>query len=335
MEDSVNGNGNGAKIEPKSPDRFDRTTLSPFSDPETKIGELASPSAEFMNSPMSGLPPGGILPAPPVGPNIADPYCDIDVKIADLGNACWVNHHYTDDIQTRQYRALEVLIGSGYGTPADIWSTACMAFELATGDYLFEPHQGDNYSRDEDHLAHISELLGTISSSIFKKGKHWREFFNKNGHLLHIHQLKPWSLYEVLRQKYEWSHDDAQQFESFLRPMLEFDPEKRATADDALKHPFLLPFGGRAPKPDCPPEVLSKLYPDGRIPEPFDEDEQQEVYRDENDSRSASERSAISRSADSDDEEEFNMDRPGPSGVMSNNEPGDIADLEQFHLNLQ
>ena len=35
-------------------------------------------------------------------------------------------HHFTEDIQTRQYRCLEVLIGAGYGTPADIWSTACM-----------------------------------------------------------------------------------------------------------------------------------------------------------------------------------------------------------------
>ncbi|CAI2348411.1 unnamed protein product [Caenorhabditis sp. 36 PRJEB53466] len=313
MEDTVNGNGN--KVEIKSPDRFDRTTLTPFSDPETKFGEISSPSAEYLGSPMSLLPPGGVLPAPPVGPNLGDPYCDIDVKIADLGNACWVNHHYTDDIQTRQYRALEVLIGSGYGPPADIWSTACMAFELATGDYLFEPHQGDNYSRDEDHLAHISELLGQISPSIYKKGKHWKEFFHKNGFLLHITQLKPWSLYEVLRQKYEWSHEDAQQFESFLRPMLDFDQDKRATAADALKHPFLLPFGGGAPKSDCPPEVLSKLYPDGCIPEPVIDDNQV-VYRDREDSRSPSERSAISRSAESDEEEEeFHMDRPGPSGL--------------------
>ena len=35
----------------------------------------------------------------------------LEVKIADLGNACWEHHHYTDDIQTRQYRALEVIIG--------------------------------------------------------------------------------------------------------------------------------------------------------------------------------------------------------------------------------
>ena len=35
-------------------------------------------------------------------------------------------HHFTDEIQTRQYRCLEVLLGAGYGPPADIWSTACM-----------------------------------------------------------------------------------------------------------------------------------------------------------------------------------------------------------------
>lgn len=52
--------------------------------------------------------------------------CDMKVKIADLGNACWVDHHFTEDIQTRQYRCLEVLLGAGYGAPADIWSTACM-----------------------------------------------------------------------------------------------------------------------------------------------------------------------------------------------------------------
>ena len=36
------------------------------------------------------------------------------------------HHHFTEDVQTRQYRSLEVLIGAGYGPPADVWSTACM-----------------------------------------------------------------------------------------------------------------------------------------------------------------------------------------------------------------
>ncbi|KAK6101431.1 Protein kinase domain family protein [Brugia pahangi] len=178
-------------------------------------------------------------------PDYLNPAIEISVKLADLGNACWTHHHFTEDIQTRQYRSLEVLIGAGYGPPADIWSTACMAFELATGDYLFEPHSGDTYSRDEDHLAHIIELLGTISPRVYKKGAHWREFFDKHGRLLHIHQLKPWSLVEVLTQKYDWPIESAGQFASFLIPMLAFDQEERATARQCLRHDWLKPNGGK------------------------------------------------------------------------------------------
>jgi len=165
--------------------------------------------------------------------------CDIMVKIADFGNACWTHHHFTEDIQTRQYRALEVLIGSGYGHQADIWSTACMAFELATGDYLFEPHSGDGYSRDEDHLAHVIELLGKIPKNIVMSGKYSREFFTKNGELRHITKLRPWSLKNVLMEKYEWPESDADDFTAFLTPMLEFDQSKRATAEECLRHPWL------------------------------------------------------------------------------------------------
>lgn len=40
--------------------------------------------------------------------------------------------HFCDEIQTRQYRSLEVLLGSDYGPPADIWSVACMVRKLKT-----------------------------------------------------------------------------------------------------------------------------------------------------------------------------------------------------------
>lgn len=58
-----------------------------------------------------------------------------------------------------------------------------MAFELATGDYLFEPHSSEEYSRDDDHLAHIIELLGPIPKHIAFAGKYSKEFFNKRGKL--------------------------------------------------------------------------------------------------------------------------------------------------------
>jgi serine/threonine-protein kinase SRPK3 len=50
----------------------------------------------------------------------------ISVKIADLGNACWVGHHFTNDIQTRQYRSPEVILGAKWGASTDVWSMACM-----------------------------------------------------------------------------------------------------------------------------------------------------------------------------------------------------------------
>ncbi|CAH8586351.1 unnamed protein product [Schistosoma bovis] len=198
-------------------------------------------------------------------PDASKEPCDIEVKIADLGNACWTYRHFTEDIQTRQYRALEVLIGSEYGPPADIWSTACMAFELATGDYLFEPHSGEDYTRDEDHLAHIIELLGPIPRNIALSGKYSREYFDKRACLRHIHRLKPWNLFNVLTEKYDWPPSEAALFTSFLEPMLAYDPNKRASAWDCLQHSWItgqpyspsveeglpnhIPFGVNIPDP--------------------------------------------------------------------------------------
>ena len=115
-----------------------------------------------------------------------------------------------------------------------------MAFELATGDYLFEPHSGENYSRDEDHIAHIIELLGPIPYEVAMSGKYSNEFFTKRGQLKHINQLRPWEMYEVLTEKYEWSTKDASEFADFLLPMLGYDIYGRATAIECLNHPWIV-----------------------------------------------------------------------------------------------
>lgn len=183
----------------------------------------------------------------------------IRVKIADLGNACYdvsksnlrhagqlltrkistQYHHFTEDIQTRQYRSLEVLLGAPYNYTADIWSTACLAFELSTGDYLFDPHGGENYTRDEDHLAHIIELMGTIPTNLIFLGKQGTKYFASNGLLKNITKLKPWPIHNVLTEKYDWNQVDAEIFSDFLIPMLSYDPATRASAEQCLKHPWL------------------------------------------------------------------------------------------------
>jgi len=59
----------------------------------------------------------------------------ISVKIADLGNACWVGHHFTNDIQTRQYRSPEVILGAKWGASTDVWSMAAMVWVMMSQNW--------------------------------------------------------------------------------------------------------------------------------------------------------------------------------------------------------
>lgn len=161
------------------------------------------------------------------------------IKVVDFGNACWVDKHFTEDIQTRQYRAPEVILGASYDTSADIWSVATLLFELATGDFLFDPHSDKDYDRDEDHLALMMELLGPLPPSLIEKGQYSREFFTRSGELRHIRRLNFWSLRDVLGEKYKLPPEDAVGLSQFLAPMLIFDPAQRSTAAEALLHPFV------------------------------------------------------------------------------------------------
>ncbi|XP_048874362.1 SRSF protein kinase 3 isoform X1 [Brienomyrus brachyistius] len=172
-------------------------------------------------------------------PWTSTPLEDVTVKIADLGSSCWVYKHFSEEIQTRQYRSLEVLLGATYGPPADIWSVACMAFELVTGDALFEPKAGRCFSLEEDHIAHIIELLGRIPTAVALSGKYSTEYFDRRGNLRRIRVLRPWSLYEVLVEKYHCGLKEASLFSDFLLNMLDFFPERRATATQCLSHPWL------------------------------------------------------------------------------------------------
>ncbi|KAF9205701.1 serine/threonine protein kinase, CMGC group [Haplosporangium sp. Z 27] len=164
----------------------------------------------------------------------------ITVKIADLGNACWEDHHFTNDIQTRQYRSPEVILGSKWGPSTDVWSVACMAFELITSDYLFDPQSGTSYNKDDDHMAQIIELMGNFPKKLALSGKYSQELFNRKGELRHIHKLRMWPLQDVLHEKYLMPRADADFLADFLCKMLVLDPLARSSAQEMAQHPWLL-----------------------------------------------------------------------------------------------
>jgi serine/threonine protein kinase len=60
------------------------------------------------------------------------------VKVIDLGSSCFITDHLSSYVQSRSYRAPEVILGLPYGQKIDIWSLGCILAELATGYVLFQ-----------------------------------------------------------------------------------------------------------------------------------------------------------------------------------------------------
>ncbi|XP_039064912.1 SRSF protein kinase 2-like [Hibiscus syriacus] len=89
---------------------------------------------------------------------------DMRCKVVDFGNACWADKRFAEEIQTRQYRAPEVVLQSGYSFSVDMWSFGCIAFELATGDMMFAPNllcldMGIERCNNENNVFYFNDML--------------------------------------------------------------------------------------------------------------------------------------------------------------------------------
>ena len=163
----------------------------------------------------------------------------LQTKIVDFGNACWKDKHFTDNIQTREYRSPEAIIKGNYNESTDLWSLACLVFEMLTNTFLFKPKKGSTFKKNDDHLALMMETLGKIPKPFALSGSRSRDFFNKNGDLLRIKDLKAFPISSILEKDFKFDPDECREIEDFLLPMLEYDPKKRCTAEEALKSDWI------------------------------------------------------------------------------------------------
>lgn len=166
----------------------------------------------------------------------------IRVKLVDLGCALQIGETYPAIVGTSEYRAPELLLEAPYDIEIDIWATACLAFELATGKYLFKPDSSDRVLKEEVHLALMTKLLGPVPQIMVKLGRAGRSCYSRlTGQLHHFppQSLQDEDLPTILGERRGEAKAEDDAFSKFLLPMLEMRPEQRATACKALEHPFL------------------------------------------------------------------------------------------------
>lgn len=175
---------------------------------------------------------------------------DIQLKITDFGTACDRTAIIYPYIQSRFYRAPEVIIGNKYSSEIDIWSVGCIAAELFLGEPLFAG------KCEYDQILQIVSILGPLNLPISNYSKYHR-YFDTN------HQIRsPKDYYSQFPEDNEIpdnqktfilkslddlskvkagkvNNNEMNDFILFLKEILVMVPEKRLSAKEALKHCFI------------------------------------------------------------------------------------------------
>uniref|UniRef100_A0A8W7JV20 non-specific serine/threonine protein kinase n=1 Tax=Anopheles albimanus TaxID=7167 RepID=A0A8W7JV20_ANOAL len=145
------------------------------------------------------------------------------VKIADFGLAREIRSRppYTDYVSTRWYRAPEVLLHSTrYGSSIDLWAVGCIMAELYTFRPLFPG------SSEVDQLFKICSLLGTPDKSDWPEGHKMAAAIQ-----FRFPECAKIPLATLVTRA---STAGVQ----LLEDTLQWDPEKRPTAQQSMKYPY-------------------------------------------------------------------------------------------------
>jgi len=171
-----------------------------------------------------------------------------EVKIIDFGSSNFIYDATSSYIQSRSYRAPEVIMGCNYDYKIDIWSLGCILAELYSKTVLF--------MSDSVHslLARVIGIIGPIPEWMFEKGTTVNGMFCKEKLLFmeadavndtnanisttsvgkkKMHVIVPKRT--LLKNRL---HCEDQNFIDFLRYLLKIDPNERPTAEEALNHPW-------------------------------------------------------------------------------------------------
>lgn len=164
------------------------------------------------------------------------------IKIIDFGSSCFEDERIYTYIQSRFYRAPEIILGIPYTSAIDIWSFGCILAELYSGYPLF-PGESEH-----DQLGYIMEICGVPHKNLLDQSTRGKLFFEDDYSPI----LKENSRGKV-RRPYTKSLSNVLQctdkgFIRFLKGCLAWDPKERFSPTEALLNEWILE--------GLPPKVL-------------------------------------------------------------------------------
>mmetsp|Transcript_888 Transcript_888/g.2067 ORF Transcript_888/g.2067 Transcript_888/m.2067 type:complete len:1363 (-) Transcript_888:851-4939(-) len=207
-------------------------------------------------------------------------YSRAQIKLIDFGSSCYLTDRQSSYIQSRSYRAPEVVLGLPYDGRIDVWSLGCVVAEMYTGEVTF---QNDSIV---SMLSRIEAFRGSFPRHMIAQGRQCGRFFTKSGLLYEVvgqsddeeglsitppapddkdsptnselervefDIFQPKSTHLSSRLGFDFNLMDdyggqnismerklEQMFTDFVGKLLTIDPDNRPTAEEALKHPYML-----------------------------------------------------------------------------------------------
>ncbi|KAF2843725.1 kinase-like protein [Patellaria atrata CBS 101060] len=173
---------------------------------------------------------------------------DPEIRLIDFGSATFNDEYHSSVVSTRHYRAPEIILNLGWSFPCDMWSIGCILVEFFTGDALFQTH--DNL----EHLAMMEAVCGgkldkdliravcrsegrsrnpNQAAQYFKGQKlDYPNTETPKASRKYVKAMK--KLHETIPPHTEFN----KKFLDLLKKIFVYNPEKRITAKQALKHPW-------------------------------------------------------------------------------------------------
>lgn len=178
----------------------------------------------------------------------------LKVFLTDFGSAKQKDKTKDVEIQTRLYRSPESILGYFinekeeiyYNNKTDIWSLGCLAYQLLTGEDLFNPIyeiRDSSLNMDIHHLVLFYRHLGDFPESLKENSKRGKYLFNENGHISGVQMSKikydPNLFKKRLVNNCGIKEKEAKLFTNFLLKCLKYDPNERSDEKELLTDEWL------------------------------------------------------------------------------------------------